>query len=602
MKEKAQNIISKYPNLWFYLLSMGCIMVQLLFVSHQFNKFIDPEWLSHTALSDKAMLVLNSFADGLFLLTPLILLPPKWRKWSWIVIWLVTLWCLAQFLYMPTYRDLMPLSSFFMTENMGDTLMTSIVGAIKPRILEVILPPVTLYFIYRIWLKKPMEKVQQSTKSRLLLAVASIMGFVLIRLGVIAIHQKDNNESTSFSQQFTNDYCVMWTRQGDYMNINGAVPYVIYGAITSFFDTNTLSEEEKKQVEQFLELQPHYTDNGYATAQGKNVILLVVESLNSWAVNMQIGGRDVAPTLKKLCSDSTCLVSLTMKSQVKNGRSSDGIFMYNTGLLPLNTKVVANSYSDASYPTLCKALGNYDTFYACCDEPSLWNVKNMSKTYGYSSFYCKDEIKEAIKSNNYLLDKTLLEEVAQIIPTHKQPFMALVATAGMHHPFDEAMEPATWIMNSGVYTHEVRCYLERVNAFDTALANFIAQLKHQGIYDNTMIVIVSDHNEMVDDAPNGRPAIDKDGDNCVMLIINSGQTGRITGPIGQIDIYPTLLDLLGFNSQIWKGLGFSVLRSNISSVATAPTMSAGDSPLISRQQEAWHISDLIITSRWFNDK
>ena len=105
MKEKAQNIISKYPNLWFYLLSMGCIMVQLLFVSHQFNKFIDPEWLSHTALSDKAMLVLNSFADGLFLLTPLILLPPKWRKWSWIVIWLVTLWCLAQFLYMPTYRD-----------------------------------------------------------------------------------------------------------------------------------------------------------------------------------------------------------------------------------------------------------------------------------------------------------------------------------------------------------------------------------------------------------------------------------------------------------------------------------------------------------------
>ena len=602
MKEKAQNIISKYPNLWFYLLSMGCIMVQLLFVSHQFNKFIDPEWLSHTALSDKAMLVLNSFADGLFLLTPLILLPPKWRKWSWIVMWIVTLWCLAQFLYMPTYRDLMPLSSFFMTENMGDTLMTSIVGAIKPRILEVILPPVTLYFIYRIWLKKPMEKVQQSTKSRLLLAVASIVGFVLIRLGVIAIHQNDNNESTSFSQQFTNDYCVMWTRQGDYMNINGAVPYVIYGAITSFFDTNTLSEEEKKQVEQFLELQPHYTDNGYATAQGKNVILLVVESLNSWAVNMQIGGRDIAPTLKELCSDSTCLVSLTMKSQVKNGRSSDGIFMYNTGLLPLNTKVVANSYGDASYPTLCKALGNYDTFYACCDEPSLWNVKNMAKTYGYSSFYCKDEIKEAIKSNNYLLDKTLLEEVAQIIPTRKQPFMALVATAGMHHPFDEAMEPATWIMNSGEYTHEVRCYLERVNAFDTALANFIAQLKHQGIYDNTMIVIVSDHNEMVDDAPNGRPAIDKDGDNCVMLIINSGQTGRITGPIGQIDIYPTLLDLLGLNSQIWKGLGFSVLRSNISSVATAPTMSAGDSPLISRQQEAWHISDLIITSRWFNDK
>ncbi|MBO4722494.1 MAG: LTA synthase family protein [Muribaculaceae bacterium] len=600
MKEKNNNI--KNPNLWFYILSIGCIMVQLLAVSHQFNKFVDPLWFSHTAMADKAMLALNSFADALLLLTPLVLLPPKWRKWSWIVIWLVTLWCLAQFLYMPTYRDLMPLSSFFMTENMGDTLMTSIVGAIKPRILEVLMPPVLLYIIYRLWLKKPMEKVQQPAKRRLLLALLGIVAFVLIRLGVTAIHQSDNEEPTTFAQQFTNDYCVMWTRQGNYMNLNGAVPYVIYGGITSIFDTKTLSEEEKKQVEQFIELQPHYTDNGYATAQGKNVILLVVESLNAWAVNMQIDGRDVAPTLKQLCSDSTCLVSLAMKSQVKNGRSSDGIFMYNTGLLPLNTKVVANSYGDASYPTLCKALDKYDSFYACCDQPSLWNVKNMAKTYGYNSFYCRDEIDDAIKQNNYLLDKTLLEEVTQIIPTRKQPFIALVATAGMHHPFNEVMVPTTWVMNSGVYTKEVRCYLERVNAFDTALANFISQLKAQGIYDNTMIVIVSDHNEMVDDAPNGRASIDKDGDNCVMLIINSGQSGRIAGPIGQIDIYPTLLDLLGLNAQNWKGLGFSVLRNNITSVAIAPTISAGDNPLISHQQEAWRISDMIITSRWFDSK
>ena len=605
MKERLKKIVKytpKCPNLWFYLLSMACIVVQLLFVSHQFNKIVDPQWFSHTALADKAMLALNSFADALLLLTPLVLLPPKWRKWCWIVTWLVTLWCVAQFLYMPTYRDLMPLSSFLMTENMGGTLWTSIVGAIRPGILKVLLPSVMLYAIYRIWLKKPMENTHQPTKLRLMLAAAAIMGYVIIRLGATAIHQADNDEPTTFAQQFTDDYCVMWTRQGDYMNLNGAVPYVIYGGITSIFDTKTLSDEEKKQVEQYLELQPHYTDNNYATAQGKNVILIVVESLNSWAVNMQISGRDVAPTLKALCGDSTCLVSLAMKAQVKNGRSSDGIFMYNTGLLPLNTKVVANSYSDASYPTLCKALGNYDTFYACCDEPSLWNVRNMAKTYGYSDFFYKEDINETLKRNNYLLDKTLLEEVTQIIPTRKQPFMALVATAGMHHPFDEPIEPTTWIMSSGDYTKEVRCYLERVNAFDTALANFISQLKQQGIYDNTMIVIVSDHNEIVDDAPNGRPSIDKTGDDCVMLILNSGQAGRINGPIGQIDVYPTLLDLLGLNAQTWKGLGYSVLRNDITSVAIAPTLSAGSSQLINRQKEAWRISDLIITSRWFDSE
>jgi len=600
LKKVAQYRPSR-PLLWFFILSAACIMVQLMFVSHQFNKITDPEWIKNTPLGDKALIAVNSFADALFLLIPLALLPTKWRKWSWTVIWLVTIWCVAQFLYMPTYRDLMPMSSFFMTENMGGTLFSSIIGAIKPRLIEVIMPPVLLYFAYRIWFKKPIEETTQPVRTRMIVGAACLAGFLLIRLSVTGIHMSQNNESTSFSQQFSDDYCVMWTRQGDYMNLNGAVPYTLYGIVTSIFDHKTLSEEEKMQVKNFIDSQPHYNDDQYASAHGKNVVLLVVESLNSWAVNMRIGDSDVAPTLKTLCNDTaSCLVSLKMKSQVKNGRSSDGIFMYNTGLLPLTSRAVANSYSSSHYPSICKVLTNYDTFYACCDEPSLWNVKNMAKNYGYSSFYCKDEINEAIKRNNYLLDKTLLEEVTEIIPTRKSPFFALVATAGMHHPFDEAMVPATWIQNSGAFTKEVRCYLERVNAFDTALANFIDQLKAQGIYENTMIVVVSDHNEMVDDNPQGRPSIDKDGDDCVMLIINSGQNGLIDGPIGQIDIYPTLLDLLGLNAQNWKGLGYSVLRHNITSAATSPTIIAGNSSVVDRQKEAWRISDLMITSGWFD--
>lgn len=594
---------TKHPNLWFYILSLICMVLMLLVIDYQFNRIVDPEWLSHVSGKTMALLALNAVADAFLLLIPFVLLPPRWRKWSWLIIILLAFWCLAQMLYMPTYRDLMPFSSFMMTENVGDTLLTSIKGAIRPRLLEVLLPPIVLYIIYRIWLKKPMEQTCQPVQQRLLLAVASLLAFALIRGGMTLYHSQDNDEPTTFSQQFVNDYCVMWTRQGDYLNLNGAVPYIIYSAYTTIFDRTTLSDEEKQQVTRFINEQPQYTDDIYASARGKNVILLVVESLNSWVIDLRINGHEVSPTLNALCHDtSSNLVSLKMKSQVKNGRSSDGIFMYNTGLLPLTVKAVTNTYGDATYPALCKAMGDYSTFYACCDEPTLWNVKNMSKTYGYGAFYGKAEINEAIKQNNYLLDKTLLEEVSQIIPTLSRPFMGLVATAGMHHPFDEVMSPSTWIQNSGMYTKEVRCYLERVNAFDTELAAFIDRLKSQGIYQNTMIVIVSDHNEMVDDNPGGRPSIDKEGDDCVMVIVNSGQAGEIEGPIGQIDIYPTLLDLLGLNFQKWKGLGYSLLRNDITSVATSPSSIAGSSTLSSRQQEAWHISDMIITSRWFNPK
>ena len=143
--------------------------------------------------------------------------------------------------------------------------------------------------------------------------------------------------------------------------------------------------------------------------------LLVVESLNSWVIDLRIDGREVTPTLNALCHDTiNNLLTVNIRTQVKNGRSSDGIFMYNTGLLPLTTQAVANTYGKVPYPSLAKMMGNYDSFYACCDEPTLWNVREMSSTYGYSDFYGRAEIDSVIKNNGFLIDKALLEEVTEL--------------------------------------------------------------------------------------------------------------------------------------------------------------------------------------------
>ena len=592
--------IPKHASLWFYILAVACIVVQLLAVEYHFNRMADVHWLSRLDASTVLQLVINAVADAVLLMSVYVLLGPKHRKWCWIVIWLVTLWCLAQFLYMPTYRDLMPFSSFLLLGNVGSTLAKSTVGAFRIADLEVLLPPVVLYIIYRVWFKRGIERTPRRAWHRVALFLLSVVVFAGIRLGMTAWHYSEDDDTHSFAQQFTNDYCVMWTSQGDYVNINGAVPYALYCAYTSIFNKTTLTPEQKSEVTQYLNDQPKCGEE-YATARGKNVIVLVVESLNSWVIDLKLNGREVTPTLNALCRDTVNnLVSTKMKSQVKNGRSSDGIFMYNTGLLPLVTQVVVNTYGDVPYPSLPKILGDYDAFYACCDEPNLWNVEKMAENYGYHDFYGKDEIRDSVNSNGYLLDKALLEEVVQLIPERKQPFLALVATAGMHHPYNTPMEPETWVQQSGLYTSEVRCYLECANAFDTALSQFIQSLKSEGTFDNTMILIVSDHNEMVDDAASGRPSIDKEGDNCVFLAINSGQNGRIGGPFGQIDVFPTILELLGATSSKWNGLGYSVLSNDIHSVATSPSVTAGGGNLLNRQQQAWTISDMIITSHWFD--
>ena len=242
----------KNSSLWFYVLAVFCIVVQLLAVEYHFNAIADNNWLDHVTFKELCLLVINNIADAIIVLLPFVALSPRWRKWSWIAIWLVTLWCLAQFLYMPSYRDLMPMSSFFLVDNVGGTVAQSAMGAVRLADLEVLLPPVLLYIVYRIWFKRGIESSRSSFGQRLGLSLLSLMVFAGIRLGMTALHYKEDENCPSFRMQLVNDYCVMWTRQGDYLNANGMVPYVTYGLVTTIFDRVTLTDEQKRDVTRFI--------------------------------------------------------------------------------------------------------------------------------------------------------------------------------------------------------------------------------------------------------------------------------------------------------------------------------------------------------------
>ena len=105
---------------------------------------------------------------------------------------------------------------------------------------------------------------------------------------------------------------------------------------------------------------------------------------------------------------------------------------------------------------------------------------------------------------------------------------------------------------------------------------FLERLKQSDIYDNSIIVVASDHSEPVDDDSRGRPSISKNGNECVFIVINAAKGKFIQGPIGQIDVYPTVLDVIGLNSYRWKGLGHSLLRYDIHSVAESNDETTGE--------------------------
>lgn len=547
-------------------------------------------------------LFFNSLADAILLMAPCWVIKHR-RTYTFIILWLATLWSVAQLLYYPTYRDVMPFSSFLLVQNVSGTLIKSTLGAVTKKTLFLLLLPLALH-CYN-WFVLRRRETDSKPKRHWWMLLLSIVVFVVIRLTITTcIFLTYRSHYSSLEDTFKTYYSTLGGRHLNYVKHNGVMSYAFYCFLSNF--NSKVSDEDIKRAQGFISQQcPTYTDNSFATGiERPNLIFIMVESLNAWAVNLKIDGQEVTPTLNALAADTANIVCLNVITQAKNGRSSDGKFMYQTGLLPLLDKSVAMEFSDRSFPSITRALKKrgYQSVEICGDEGGLWNVEAMSQGYGFDTLMHQSELFDQLEANDWHSDKVIMEQAVQYLPKLRKNFVAQLFTGVMHSPYNDVFKPATWISSSKQYTPSVRNYLEKTHYFDTQLAAFLDNMKKCGLYDKCVFVIASDHSEPVDDDPKGRPALSRNGDECVLIVLNAKQGALIKGPVGQIDVYPTILDVMGLNDYTWKGLGHSLLRNDISSVAISPDEVRGTSALLPSQQQAWDVSNILIRANWFKKK
>lgn len=547
-------------------------------------------------------LFFNSLADATLLMAPCWVIKHR-RTYTFIILWLATLWSVAQLLYYPTYRDVMPFSSFLLVQNVSGTLIKSTLGAVTKKTLFLLLFPLALH-CYN-WFVLRRRNTDSKLKRHWWMLLLSIVVFVVIRLTITTcIFLTYRSHYSSLEDTFKTYYSNLGGRHLNYVKHNGVMSYAFYCFLSNF--NSRLSDEDIKRAEGFISQQCYtYSDNSFATGiEQPNLIFIMVESLNAWAVNLKIDGQEVTPTLNALAADTANIVCLNVITQAKNGRSSDGKFMYQTGLLPLLDKSVAMEFSDRSFPSLTRALKKrgYQSVEICGDEGGLWNVETMSQSYGFDTLMHQSELFDQLEANDWHSDKVIMEQAVQYLPKLRKNFVAQLFTGVMHSPYNDVFKPATWISSSKQYTPSVRNYLEKTHYFDTQLAAFLDNMKKCGLYDKCVFVIASDHSEPVDDDPKGRPALSRNGDECVLIVLNAKQGAQIKGPVGQIDVYPTILDVMGLNDYTWKGLGHSLLRNDITSAAISPDEVRGNSPLLPSQRQAWNVSNILIRANWFKKK
>ena len=198
----------------------------------------------------------------------------------------------------------------------------------------------------------------------------------------------------------------------------------------------------KKTVDFYNEYGYEKKNNEFTNIfEGKNLIVIHAESLQTIAMGLSFNGKEVTPNLNKLSSEG--IFFNNFYSQVGVGTSSDAEFTFSTSLMPSSNGTVFVNYYDREYITIQKLLKEkgYYVFSMHGNDGDFWNREVMHKNMGYDIFFSKENyvIDETIGLG--LSDKSFFRQSTQIIKNIKDsydgPFYANLITLTNHTPFSD---------------------------------------------------------------------------------------------------------------------------------------------------------------------
>lgn len=498
---------------------------------------------------------LISLADGLCLVLPWLLLPPRWRGWWWIlpvlyIITLVTNLCFGFF-----FGAVIPVELYFSNAWMNNYVVFR--GITKLNWVP-LMAVWGLMLVVAAWLCLRRYQPAYSLK-RNVITIGVVMGAIVALHFVQALRLHHHHSDKPLDECVCDVFDIHDSYKDDIL-CHGYVIAYTYHFFERYFADHSLTPADIKQL-RALEASPRgelptELAKAFAANRGKNLICIVVESLDTDALNRTVGGVQITPTLDSIAADTTVIALTHLQQQIGSGKSSDGQVMTFGGLMRCPECPIVYANSTSSLPSIFHAL-NYEHNFAVIGEfRVIWNAGHYLPAMGLTTIH--DDISTFGQA---YADRAIFDKAFEVIKASPQPFCTMVSTISMHEPYEQSNSPITAISRSNEVEPQLSYYLERTHYFDTCLANLLNRLKQAGIYQQSVVVIVADHNSRVCQ----RHLIPA-------FILNSGLPHRFTADraLTQLDIYPTLLDVMGLaDIDYWRGMGLSALRPGLTPLTEA---------------------------------
>lgn len=411
----------------------------------------------------------------------------------------VTALVITDLLHIRYYSDL------FSFHNIG---LSTQVGEISESVLALFSPSDILYFIdmpvlavYFFFFKKISVHsfFRKITKKRL---AYSCLLFAAAA-GVFSLRIYTYNSTTPGVLRF------MWDRPAVCSNV-GAVTYHMADTrniIADFVSRKAPTSDEITQIKETFDeknANEKLPAGIFGIAKGKNLIVIQVESLQSFAIGLKYRGREVTPNLNKFFKEAS--FAKYAYNQTAAGNSADAEFIANTGLYPSPAGVAYTRFAGNQYRALPQTLR--DTGYATLamhgDRAGFWNRGHMYPALGFETFISRKDFVYDEGIGMGLSDKSFFRQALPILKQEKRPFYAFLVTLTSHYPFNfQGIAEQSGFDAGPLKGTVVGDYLTAIHYFDTQFGKLIKGLKKNGLYDNSVIAVYGDHNAIPKwDSPN----------------------------------------------------------------------------------------------------
>lgn len=331
------------------------------------------------------------------------------------------------------------------------------------------------------------------------------------------------------------------------------------------FEIFDMLKETDLTIEQRNEIASFYMDSTGRTSSHKrdpqirNVIFILLESFLSEPIDLVVEGKEITPFLNSLKRDSSVYYNGKMKSDIGCGESGDGQFVYMNGLLPLRYKMTVGQVKNNTLPSLPKVLGEVlgykRTEIIFPTAPNLWQQADMNRVYGITDAYSLEDI--VGNQTNKIDDRNIFDFASKSLDSSKQPFFSLILSISTHSPYNRFYGNDIVDRNK-TFPQEYNNYLNTCHFTDNQIKAYFEALKRLDIYNNSLIIIASDHYAHLDMLQMSG----KIKDYTPLFIVNGNINTNDSwhGECHQLDVYTTILDILDVNND-WKGLGHTLLST-----------------------------------------